>query len=70
MLAFETNSFFWDMYLNMGGENSIQEWVNEEPSLASRDYIHFTNAGAKKIADYFIEDFMVDYENYLKEKDE
>ena len=68
--AFETNSFFWDMYLNMGGENSIQEWVNEEPSLASRDYIHFTNAGAKKIADYFIEDFMVDYENYLKEKDE
>ena len=42
--AFETNSCFWDMYLNMGGENSIQEWVNEKPSLASRDYIHFTNA--------------------------
>tara|TARA_B110000902_G_scaffold98464_1_gene116474 strand:+ start:1038 stop:2339 length:1302 start_codon:yes stop_codon:yes gene_type:complete len=68
--AFETNSCFWDMYLNMGGENSIQEWVNEKPSLASRDYIHFTNAGAKKIADYFIEDFMVDYKNYLKTKDD
>jgi len=68
--AFETNSCFWDMYLNMGGENSIQEWVNEKPSLAARDYIHFTNSGAKKIADYFIEDFMVDYKNYLKEKDD
>ena len=69
-IAFETNSCFWDMYLNMGGENSIQEWVNEKPSLAARDYIHFTNSGAKKIADYFIEDFMVDYKNYLKEKDD
>ena len=54
----------------MGGENSIQEWVNQKPSLAARDYIHFTNSGAKKIADYFIEDFMLDYKNYLKEKDD
>jgi lysophospholipase L1-like esterase len=66
--AFETNSCFWDMYLNMGGENSIQKWVAEKPSLAARDYIHFTNRGAQKIADYFIEDFMHDYENYLKQK--
>lgn len=66
--AFETNSCFWDMYLNMGGENSIQKWVTEKPSLAARDYIHFTNIGAQKIADYFIEDFMRDYENYLKQK--
>jgi len=66
--AFETNSCFWDMYLNMGGENSIQKWVAEKPSLAARDYIHFTNRGAQKIADYFIEDFMRDYENYLKQK--
>ena len=66
--AFETNSCFWDMYLNMGGENSIQKWVLEKPSLAARDYIHFTNRGAKKIADFFIEDFMKDYNNYLKQK--
>ena len=66
--AFETNSCFWDMYLNMGGENSIQKWVLEKPSLAARDYIHFTNRGAKKIADFFIEDFMKDYNNYLNQK--
>ena len=66
--AFETNSCFWDMYINMGGENSIQKWVLEQPSLAARDYIHFTNRGAKKIADFFIEDFMRDYKNYLNQK--
>ena len=66
--AFETNSCFWDMYINMGGNNSIQKWVNEKPSLAARDYIHFTNRGAQKIADYFIEDFMNDYRNYLEQK--
>ena len=66
--AFETNSCFWDMYINMGGENSIQKWVLEQPSLAARDYIHFTNRGAKKIADFFIEDFMRDYKNYLNKK--
>ncbi len=30
--AFETNSCFWDMYLNMGGENSIQRWSEEKPA--------------------------------------
>ena len=34
--AFETNSCFWDMYLNMGGENSIQKWVNEKPFFSSK----------------------------------
>jgi lysophospholipase L1-like esterase len=68
--AFETNSCFWDMYLNMGGENSIISWSKETPSLAARDYIHFTNAGARKIADMFIEDLLMDYNNYLMLKNE
>tara|TARA_Y100000385_G_scaffold217242_1_gene226314 strand:+ start:232 stop:1653 length:1422 start_codon:yes stop_codon:yes gene_type:complete len=64
--AFETNSCFWDMYLNMGGENSIIEWANKSPSLAAKDYIHLTNAGARKVADFFIEDLMMEYENFIK----
>ena len=64
--AFETNSCFWDMYLNMGGENSIIDWANKTPSLAAKDYIHLTNAGARKIADFFIEDLMRDYYNFIK----
>lgn len=66
--AFETNSCFWDMYLNMGGENSIQEWANESPALAAKDYIHFTRLGARKIADMFINDLMNDYSKYKKAK--
>ena len=62
--ALETNSCFWDMYLNMGGENSIQEWASEDPALAAKDYIHFTNLGARKIADMFISDLMEDYKSF------
>lgn len=63
-VALETNSCFWDMYLNMGGENSIQEWAKEDPALAAKDYIHFTNLGARKIADMFISDLMEDYKSF------
>jgi len=67
-VAFETNSCFWDMYLNMGGKNSIIEWANQSPSLAAKDYIHLTNAGARKVADFFIEDIMNDFDDYLANK--
>ena len=62
--ALQTNSCFWDMYLNMGGENSIQDWAKEDPALAAKDYIHFTSLGARKIADLFILDLMEDYKSY------
>ena len=52
---------FWDMYEAMGGRGSMILWVNATPPLASQDYIHFTSAGAEKIAGMFtsalIEDF-------------
>ena len=59
--AFETNSCYWDTYLNMGGEGSIQDWVKLKPPLAARDYIHFTNKGAREVADMFIADLMECY---------
>ncbi|MFT5980162.1 MAG: lysophospholipase L1-like esterase [Flavobacteriales bacterium] len=51
--AFETNCGFWDIYEAMGGQNSMQAWVEAEPSLAGSDYVHFTPKGAKKIAELF-----------------
>ena len=66
--AFETNSCFWDTYLNMGGSGSIQDWVSLSPPLAARDYIHFTNKGARKVADMFIEDLMDAYTFYKNNK--
>jgi lysophospholipase L1-like esterase len=46
--AFETNCGFFDMYDCMGGKNSMLTWV--EQGIAAKDYIHFSPAGARKIA--------------------
>jgi len=39
---------FWDGYTVMGGRGSIINWVNSTPPLATKDYTHFTNYGAKR----------------------
>ena len=40
---------FWDLYDVMGGQGSMVDWVDAEPALAVRDYIHFTPKGASKV---------------------
>lgn len=62
--ALENGAAFWDMYRVMGGENSMIEWVNNKPSLAAPDYIHFTPRGADKIAGIFYESLMIYYDHY------
>lgn len=39
---------FFDMYKAMGGRNSMPIWVQE--NIAAKDYIHFSPAGARKMA--------------------
>lgn len=42
---------FFSMYEAMGGDNSMQEWVEQSrPALANRDYTHFNFEGADKMA--------------------
>lgn len=62
--ALESGAAFWNMFQVMGGENSMIDWVNEKPALASPDYIHFTPAGAERIADVFYESLMIYYDYY------
>jgi lysophospholipase L1-like esterase len=61
--AFRAGAAFWDMYAAMGGRQSMQVWTEAQPPLASPDFIHFTPAGAEKIAGMFtsalVEDFNV-----------
>jgi lysophospholipase L1-like esterase len=61
LAAQQTNSAFWDMYEAMGGENSMPSWVNASPSLAAKDYIHFSPAGARKIAVLLYDAMMKDF---------
>ncbi len=67
--AFSNQAAYWDLYEVMGGKNTMPLWVNSKPPLATKDYVHFTHRGVKKIAmlfyDALIEDYQA-YENSLK----
>lgn len=64
--AFRANCAFWDTYKAMGGKNSMPVWV--EKGLASKDYTHFTIAGAKTIANLLFNAIYNDYKKYLSRK--
>ena len=67
-VALENDAMFWNMYEVMGGRNSMVKWVSHSPAWASSDYIHFTEKGAGRIAEVFIQSFMncYDYYQFLK----
>jgi hypothetical protein len=63
--AFRADCAFWDMYGAMGGRNSMPSWVFAEPSLASTDFVHFNERGARVLAEMFYNAFMHDYNVYV-----
>jgi hypothetical protein len=63
--AFRTNCAFWDMYSAMGGKNSMPSWVFAQPSLASSDFVHFNERGARVLAEMFYNAFIHDYNAYV-----
>jgi lysophospholipase L1-like esterase len=66
LAAFQTNSAFFDMYDCMGGKNSMVSWV--EQGIAATDYIHFSPAGARKIAVLLYSALMNDYNKFIQKK--
>lgn len=62
--AFDHGAAYWDLYEVMGGENSMPSWVNADPPLAAKDYIHFTPSGARKVAELFYGAILEDYKVY------
>jgi len=50
-VASKTGIVFWNLFQAMGGENSMEKWVNSNPPLAFKDYTHVTQQGAVKIAE-------------------
>lgn len=63
-VTLETGSGYWDLYSAMGGANSMPAWV--EKNLAARDYIHFSNAGARFASQFFYEALMAEYGKWTK----
>ncbi len=60
-IARQADVALWSMFDAMGGENSMPKWVNANPPLAFKDYIHFNDQGAAKIAQLFVESLMSEY---------
>ncbi len=49
---------YWSMFDAMGGENSMQYWVEQE--LASTDYTHFSPKGSRIISELFFNALYLD----------
>lgn len=60
-IAKQNNVAMWSLFDAMGGENSMAKWVNANPPLAFKDYIHFNSQGAAKIAQLFIDSLMDEF---------
>ncbi len=57
----ETGIAFYDKFQAMGGENSMTQWVNANPPLASKDHSHFTGLGSSKIGNMLIDTILQQY---------
>ena len=53
IIAQQTGIAFWNCLEAMGGENSMNEWVNQ--GLGRKDFSHFSDAGGKLVADMLVE---------------
>lgn len=63
-LAMEHNMAFYNQFASMGGENSIVNWANQTPPLASKDYIHPNAKGAEVLAEKIYKAIIEDYKKY------
>jgi hypothetical protein len=48
----------------MGGKNSMPSWVNAEPPLAQKDFIHFSSFGARIVGEMFYRSVIKEYDRY------
>lgn len=64
--ALRAGAAFWDCYRAMGGKNSMPAWAYASPSLASKDFVHFTLRGANIIAEMFYSSLMELYDEYAE----
>lgn len=55
---------FFNLFEAMGGENSMESWVEADPPLANKDYTHFSSRGSKKVAKLFMDYIFDKYKEY------
>jgi lysophospholipase L1-like esterase len=60
-LAAEYNAGVWDLYGVMGERGSVHTWL--EVGYISKDQLHFSPKGYRRIADLLFEAILADFEN-------
>lgn len=63
--SMDAGAAYWNLYAAMGGQNSMPSWVDK--GLAGKDYIHFSNGGAKVASKLFYDAFISEYVKWKKE---
>lgn len=63
-MVIKNGGAYWDMYRAMGGKNTMVKWVGQNPSLAGKDYVHFTTLGAIKMGEELSNSFLMCYYYY------
>lgn len=63
--AFNSGAAYWDIFQAMGAENSMPVWVDAQPPLAAKDHIHFSRKGARKVAHWFYNAIVRDFNEYI-----
>jgi len=51
----KTGISFWNLSEMMGGQDSMDDWVNSSPPLALKDYAHFTQLGGSRVAGFLFD---------------
>lgn len=62
----KTGIAFWNLWEAMGGENSMDAWVNAAPPLALKDYSHFTQSGGHRVGQLIFDSIMDAYQKFGK----
>lgn len=60
-VAQKTGIAYWSLFDAMGGENSVNSWVNAGPPLVFKDYAHFTYEGGTKVAELLSNALLSEY---------
>lgn len=62
--AIASESGFVNLYMLMGGDGSMIQWVEEMPAKANKDYTHFNFRGAKEVANMLYNQINEGYQQY------
>lgn len=63
-IARQSQVAFYNLFEAMGGENSMVAFVENDPTLANKDYTHLNFLGGRRVADIFVKSLMHEYQKF------